>query len=83
MSNLERGSRLPSAESLIACCVLFGVSAPKLFPRLYSHIEEEVLANAATLLDELEGDTSLRSQRKRELLSAALRRAITSSQEGV
>lgn len=79
ISRLERGERSPSVESLISCLVLFGASAPELFPHLYSHIEETVLRNAARLLEELEDDTSLRGRRKRALLERALRRAISSS----
>lgn len=74
ISRLERGERSPSVESLISCLVLFGASAPELFPHLYSHIEETVLRNAARLLEELEDDTSLRGRRKRVLLERALRR---------
>jgi transcriptional regulator with XRE-family HTH domain len=79
ISRLERGERSPSVESLIACLVLFGATASELFPYLYSHIEETVLRNAARLLEELDGDTSLRGRRKRALLERALRRAISSS----
>ena len=79
ISRLEHGVRVPSVESLISCLVLFGVSAPELFPHLYSRIEERVLRDAAALLEELAGDTSRKSARKRELLRLALARAISSS----
>jgi transcriptional regulator with XRE-family HTH domain len=79
ISRLERGERSPSVESLIACLVLFGASAPELFPYLYSHIEKLVLRNAAQLLEELDSDTTPRGRRKRALLERALRRAISSS----
>jgi transcriptional regulator with XRE-family HTH domain len=83
VSRLEREKRSPSVESLIACLVLFGATAPELFPSLYSHIEETVLRNAAALLHELDGDTTLRGKRVRALLEAALARAISSSSKGV
>ena len=79
VSRLENGARAPSVESLISCLVLFGLNAPALFPYLYSHIEERVLRDAAALLEELAHDTSKKSARKRALLEAALRRAISSS----
>ena len=83
VSRLERGERAPSVESLLSCLVLFGASAPALFPHLYSHIEERVLRDAAALLEELADDTSRKSTRKRELLKLALARAISSSSQGV
>jgi hypothetical protein len=64
--------------------VLFGAQPNELIPKKYSHIEEEVMRNAASLLQEVANDSSLRAARKRELLSAALQRAITSpNREGV
>jgi transcriptional regulator with XRE-family HTH domain len=83
VSRLERSQRSPSVESLIACLVIFGASAPELFPSLYSHIEETVLRHAAALLEEIDGDMTLRGKRKRALLKAALSRAISSSSKRV
>lgn len=77
MSRLEQCKRLPSARILIACEVLFGIPARKLFPKLYADIEESVLARAATLYETLEGDFGRVAVKKKELLSALLKRAIT------
>lgn len=79
VSKIEHGKRKPSVEFLIASLVLFGASIEDLYPSLYSHIEEEVLREASTLLETLAGNGSPKAARKRELLDAALRRAITRS----
>ena len=78
VSRLERDQRAPSVHSLIAALVIFGESAPALFPHLYGAIEEEVLRSAAKLLEELSNDSTRRGARKRELLESVLHRAITS-----
>lgn len=79
VSRLERGRRTPSIDAFLAYVVLFGTAPEKLTPQKYSHIKEEVLRNAAALLEEIADDSSLRGERKRQLLSQALARAITSS----
>ncbi|MEW6312995.1 MAG: hypothetical protein AB1513_02935 [Pseudomonadota bacterium] len=85
MSRLEQCKRFPSTPILIACEVLFGLSPRTIFPMLYAEIEEKVLAHAARLYEELERETSLVAAKKKEFLSAVLKRAITrlNNQEGV
>lgn len=85
MSRLEHGKRPPSAHILIACEMLFGVPAQSIFPKIYADIEECVLAHAATLFETLENDPGSEAIKKKELLSALLKRAITrlNSNEGV
>lgn len=79
VSKLERGERAPSVEALLAAMVLFGATAPELFPQFYSHIKERLMRDAAALFAKLDGDTSLKAKRKRELLNRALHSAISSS----
>lgn len=76
-SRLEQGKRIPSADALLACEILFGIHPRILFPKLYADVEEQVLARASTLYEQLEQEGSLPAQRKKEFLSAALKRAIT------
>lgn len=85
MSRLEHCKRPPSVRILIACEVLFGIPARKLFPKLYADIEESVLARAATIYETLERDFGRAATKKKELLSALLKRAITrlNSNEGI
>ena len=68
--------RLPGADIIIACEILFGVSSQELFPKLYADIEERVIARASELFEVLEGKKGPVIERKKELLSAVLNRAI-------
>lgn len=77
ISRLEQGKRMPSKDVVFACEVLFGISPRSFFPKLYANIEETVLARAATLYEHLDNETSRIAIRKKEFLSAALKRAIT------
>lgn len=77
ISRLEQGKRIPSKDVVLACEVLFGIPPRSCFPKLYANIEETVLARAATLYERLDNETSKTAIRKKEFLSAALKRAIT------
>lgn len=77
ISRLEQGKRAPSKEVVIACEVLFGLSPRSCFPKSYAEVEGAVLARAATLYKQLDENTKQVSMRKKEFLSAALKRAIT------
>lgn len=77
ISRLEQGKRLPSADAILACEILFGVAPRTLFPKLYADTEENVMERAAILYEQLEQEGSLPAQRKKEFLSVALKRAIT------
>lgn len=78
ISRLEQCVRVPSARVLIAARVLFGMPVEKMFPTLYTEIEESVLARASELLDRLENDLSLDALRKKEILAALLANALMS-----
>ncbi|MCK9345039.1 MAG: helix-turn-helix domain-containing protein [Candidatus Pacebacteria bacterium] len=77
ISRLEQGKRKPTNEAVLACEVLFGLSPKQCFPKVYEEIEESVLARAATLYEDLDQRTGKVALRKKEFLSAALKRAIT------
>lgn len=77
VSRLEQGTRIPNKDVVLACEVLFGLTPRSFFPKLYTDIEEAVLARAATLYKRLDKETSHTAMRKKEFLSAALKRAIT------
>ncbi|EKD96571.1 MAG: Helix-turn-helix protein [uncultured bacterium] len=77
VSRLEQGKRIPCMDIVLACEVLFGLTPHRLFPKHYADIEEAVLARAAMLYKRLNKETSRVATRKKEFLSAALKRAIT------
>lgn len=77
ISRLEQGKRKPTKEIVLACEVLFGLSPKQCFPKVYEEIEENVLARAATLYERLDHETGKVPVRKKEFLTAALRRAVT------
>lgn len=77
VSRIERSQRTPAASTLIACCIVFGVATPELFPSLQAEIEAAVAEAARALLTQLEGRTDKQSARKRRLLEHMVAR-ITS-----
>lgn len=77
VSRLEQGKRIPNMDIVLACEVLFGLMPRSVFPKLYTDIEEAVLARASALYERLDKKTSRVAMRKKEFLSAALKRAIT------
>jgi transcriptional regulator with XRE-family HTH domain len=77
VSRLEQEKRIPTLDIVLACEVLFGLTPRKSFPQFYVDIEEAVLARAAMLYKRLDKEKGLVATRKKEFLSAALKRAIT------
>lgn len=76
VSRIERSERKPSAATLIACGVVFGLAVPDLFPTLHAGIEEAVLAKAKELYERLEEKNDKQSELKRKLLEDILARVI-------
>lgn len=76
VSRIERSKRGTTTMTLIACGVVFGLSAPELFPPFYEGIEEAVATAAKLLHEELDGRTDKRSELKRALLEDILARVI-------
>ncbi len=54
ISRMEKNQRNPSLQILLACCVIFRVSAAELIPGLLQDIEKAVVIRAETLRKELE-----------------------------
>jgi transcriptional regulator with XRE-family HTH domain len=77
VSRIERSVRTPTATVMVACCILFGLSAPELFTSLHDEMEEVVATAAKNLRDELEGKTDKLSVRKREHLEELLSRLVS------
>ena len=77
VSRLEKHKRMPAIEIVLACEILFDTTPRALYPKLYADIEERVLARASKLYERLERETNYTAVRKKELLSVALKRAIT------
>jgi transcriptional regulator with XRE-family HTH domain len=68
VSRIERAKRTPAAPTLIACCIVFGIVTPDLFPSLHAEIEAAVTEAARALLAQLDGRTDKQSVRRRQLL---------------
>jgi hypothetical protein len=79
MSRLERGTRSPSLEVVLAAQILFGLTTLQLFPKQHTEAEEHVMRTAAIVSDAWEKDATLRGTRKRELLDHVRARVISRS----
>ena len=69
----ERFSRLPTAQSLLACQAIFDVDARVLFPDMYDAVEHLTVNRALQLRAEL--PPVQRFQYRREILSAIAERS--------
>src|SRR3954469_21756480 len=70
VSRFERLARKPNLETALACEVVFGVPANKLFPSVYADIEQRVNERARLLASRLQENTEdSPSKRKRKLKS--------------
>lgn len=78
ISDLEQGSCLPTAEQLLAFQLIFGMTAPQLFPHLAAEEEASVLGNAATIMKSMESNLTLRAKRKHDCLRQIQSRAVMS-----
>jgi hypothetical protein len=72
---IEKCGQMPGGKIALGFEVIFGVPPQEMFPGLYEHIEETIMARAARLHDQLDGKTDRKSVRKRELLSEMMKRA--------
>jgi transcriptional regulator with XRE-family HTH domain len=73
ISRFERLARHPNLETALACQVVFGISAHKLFPGVFAEVEKTVTERARQLSERLQGKRgSNRSglRHKRATLSA-------------
>ena len=74
VSKLENGARVPPLAGALALQVIFGLPPKSIFPEFYEHVEDQVMARARDLYEQLEDQTDPRSVAKRELLEAMARR---------
>jgi len=58
ISRFERLARHPNLETAIACQVVFGVPAHKLFPGLFAEVERTVIERARLLSGKLEAQSA-------------------------
>ena len=79
ISRLEHSRSIPNIKTGLAFEVIFGLSPGQLLPALFSLIEEEVMARAATMHKRLSERLDARAVRKRQLCEALLKRATTRS----
>ena len=78
VSRIENGKRVPTVKSALACQVIFGIPPAAMFPHAYDMVEEKVIRDVYRLHLALSDTTTPSGLRKRELLSLALERAISS-----
>lgn len=76
VSRIERAVRQPTAATVIAYSVLFGLPVSELFVSLHDRIEGEVFVAARRLHDTLEDEGGSGSRRKRDFLEQVLARSI-------
>lgn len=74
VSRLESGERPPTLRQLLCLTIIYGVPASALYPDYYDALEEEIMRNAASLLERVEARTSEVAKAKRQYLYAMARR---------
>lgn len=79
ISRFEQLARVPNLESAIACEVVFGRSASKLFPRMYAEVEKTVTERARQLSSRLQSEDDDEPGRLRQKL--AILNAIVGREE--
>ena len=74
ISRFERLAREPNLETALACQVIFGVPAEKLYPGMFAEVEQAVTERARSLAKRLQGDTNpdARHAQKMALLKSIL-----------
>lgn len=75
VSRYEAGRRTPSLRNALACEVIFGMPLSTVFRGTYKVVEEQVMARAYRLYQELEHRTDPDSVKTRQLLKEMLARA--------
>lgn len=75
VSRYERDKRMPNLRAALACEVIFGVPLSTVFRGTYKVVEEQVMARAYQLYQELEHRTDPDSLKTRQLLKDMLARA--------
>lgn len=75
VSRYEHGNRTPNLRTALACEVIFGVPLRTIFRGMYEAVEEQVMARAYELYQELEHRTDPDSLKSLQLLKEMLARA--------
>ncbi len=75
VSGVERNLVAPNAGEIVAYSLLFGFPPAEIFPAFYESVEENLIARAYALDEEISDDLSRVGERKRKLLQSALERA--------
>jgi transcriptional regulator with XRE-family HTH domain len=75
LSRIERRTRRPTAELMVATEMIFGERAEKMFPGFYREIEREVAERAQARLELLKVKPSRKSRHQLDLLSETIKRA--------
>jgi DNA-binding XRE family transcriptional regulator len=76
VSRMERQRRRPNLLVALACQVVFDIQTVKMFPGLFSEIEDAVMRRAYKLYDRLQGNKAASTRTKLDLLEDVLKRAV-------
>jgi transcriptional regulator with XRE-family HTH domain len=74
ISRVEKKQRPPSLKLVIGCFIIFGAPAAELFPDIAGSIETDVMARIWELYERIQGDPSIKTKVKIELLEDAIKR---------
>lgn len=81
ISRFESGDETPTLSITFGYQVIFGVPPCRLFPKLYSQVEEAVMRRAAKLERRVARRTDFQSRKKRHLLEAMAKRSANQDGE--
>ena len=74
ISRIEEFKRIPSLRTAFACGIIFHIAPVKLFPGVFSEVEQSVLARASELYDDLQGNPSKTTRVKLDFLETLIAR---------
>lgn len=74
ISRIEKKQRPPTLKLVIGCFILFGTPAAELFPDIAANIEADVMGRVWNLYEKIQGNPSLKTKIKIELLEDAIER---------
>jgi hypothetical protein len=78
---VERGEALPNAVEILSYELIFGRSGRSIFRKFSGETDEVVMQSTLRLYERLEGDSSPKVVRKRELLNQIKIRAIKNANQ--
>ena len=74
ITRIEKKLRAPTLKVMIGCFIIFGTSAAELFPDISASVEADVMARVWELYERIQGDPSIKTKVKIELLEDAIKR---------